>query len=524
MLSLLLGTLAAAQAEDAAAGTGAAQPVPATLLLFSSPDCEDCHAVKDWWAQNPETTGSAVLVILDVEQAAVFNLLLQIEKALGVKQATAAFPAMYAAGRLVYGREGILAALPQALVAKPPAAPLFPELGRIAAKVADATTSIVELPVTELTDAAPAPAATPATMATGSSCYLAFFHQPGCRKCSRQELVLRHVEKQLPGLVLKRYDITTAEGRAAFEKVRPVFKLSDDARSHVPLLVFPDAVSADWGLAPDGIVARLKPVPQAPPWMSVTARDLDTATVRAHSLFERMTMPVIISAGLIDGINPCAFATAVFLVGYLTYLGRGRRDILLLGGSFCVGVFLTYFLIGLGLSQVVHWLAEYPWIKTGLYACLGAFGVVLGVLHGRDAFLYRRGGAKAMHMGLSLATHQKIHEYVRQYASSKALIASGLLLGLLISSLELACTGQIYFPTLVLINRMGTTGRSLMALLIYNVSFLVPLLIVTAVAASGVSSKVLVEKAKNSVFGTKLAMSVLFFALGAMMVWLAVRG
>ena len=39
----------------------------------------------------------------------------------------------------------------------------------------------------------------------------------------------------------------------------------------------------------------------------------------------------VLGAGLIDGLNPCAFATLVFFVSYMTFTGRRGRDVLLPG-------------------------------------------------------------------------------------------------------------------------------------------------------------------------------------------------
>jgi len=520
-VALVLASLAIWVPAQAAAPAVASLPTPPFVLLFASPDCEDCLAIKEWWAQHPEQTGATRLVVLDAEHPANFALLIQLEKLLAVNQTNAPFPALYGPGSIAYGREAIMAALPNLLLPEKHQAQVPAALAPVTAALAGAKATIIEFNMPA--EAPPPVALPPATADPETRKYLAFFHLPGCRKCSRQDVVLRQLEKSMPDLVLRRFDITTQEGRAAFDKVRPLFNLRDDAKSYIPMLAWDGGYTQDANLAPDEIRVRLPASAAAPDWMEIKSADLASAETRARALFEHMTLFLIIGGGLLDGINPCAFATAVFLVGYLVYLKRGRRDIIILGGSFCAGVFLTYFLIGLGLSQVVDGLTRFPWVKTLVYGALGVGGVVLGLLHARDAVRYRRHGAKGMQMGLSKAATLKIHEYVRRYASSKVLVLSGLVLGFLISSLELACTGQIYLPILVLINRLGTTGRSLLALVVYNLAFIVPLVLVTVVAASGVSSQALMKKAQQSIFGTKVAMSLLFFAIGGVMLWLALR-
>ena len=64
-------------------------------------------------------------------------------------------------------------------------------------------------------------------------------------------------------------------------------------------------------------------------------------------------IPVFL-AGLLDGINPCAFTTLIFLISYLRLLGRRGREVLKIGFSFTLAVFVSYFLIGLGFFQALR--------------------------------------------------------------------------------------------------------------------------------------------------------------------------
>ena len=54
------------------------------------------------------------------------------------------------------------------------------------------------------------------------------------------------------------------------------------------------------------------------------------------------TLPAVIFAGLGDGINPCAFATVIFLATMLMTGHRPKSSILKLGISFCAATYVTY--------------------------------------------------------------------------------------------------------------------------------------------------------------------------------------
>jgi cytochrome c biogenesis protein CcdA len=160
-----------------------------------------------------------------------------------------------------------------------------------------------------------------------------------------------------------------------------------------------------------------------------------------------------------------------------------------------------------------------------VYGALGLCGLVLCGLHLRDAFRYRRTGkASDMEMGLSKETHRGIHDRIKRFTTVKSYLLgpAAVLLGGLVSSMELACTGQVYFPVLAALMKDGVTPRSLGLLLIYNLCFLVPLVVITVLAAYGVGAKALGEWARRNVFSTKVLMAGLFAVLGLVMIVMSV--
>ena len=58
-----------------------------------------------------------------------------------------------------------------------------------------------------------------------------------------------------------------------------------------------------------------------------------------ESLLEGVTLIAIITGGLLDGINPCAFATLIFFIAYLERVKQKRKTLLYIGISFSLAVF-----------------------------------------------------------------------------------------------------------------------------------------------------------------------------------------
>ena len=237
-----------------------------------------------------------------------------------------------------------------------------------------------------------------------------------------------------------------------------------------------------------------------------------------------MRLTTILLAGLVDGVNPCAFATVIFLVSYLLYLRRGRRFVLMAGLLFCAGVFTSYLLFGVGLSFVVDYLNRFIIVKRIFYWAFALVGLILAILHLRDALRYRHSGNAAdMEMGLNAQTHRKIHDKIHRWAELTGWLAlpATVLLGVVVSAMEFACTGQIYLPIIIAINSAGFNLRAMIFLLLYNFIFILPLLAVTVLAYFGIGAKSLAAFARNHVFATKALMALLFLLLAIVMAWLA---
>jgi MFS family permease len=93
-----------------------------------------------------------------------------------------------------------------------------------------------------------------------------------------------------------------------------------------------------------------KPEPAPAPALTPTPEEVKKAEESMIERFRSLGILTVVSAGLIDGVNPCAFATLIFFISYLSFVGRKRNEILWVGIGFSGSVFLTYLLIGFGIG------------------------------------------------------------------------------------------------------------------------------------------------------------------------------
>lgn len=227
---------------------------------------------------------------------------------------------------------------------------------------------------------------------------------------------------------------------------------------------------------------------------------------------ELAVLPILL-AGLLDGVNPCAFTTLIFLISSLALAGRSRRETLYIGIFFTTAVFLTYYLIGLGLFQGLRAASVFPIIALIIkWALIGAL-LLLSGLSLYDYFIVRSGKSSEVVLQLPRFFKLKIHGTIRKRVRTTALIGSSLMLGVLVSIFELACTGQVYFPVIVYLVRLGNDPRAYLYLLLYNSSFIVPLLLVFLLIYFGINSGVIVSFFQRSIKLVKLGLAFLFLTL-----------
>ncbi len=178
---------------------------------------------------------------------------------------------------------------------------------------------------------------------------------------------------------------------------------------------------------------------------------------------------LIIVAAFIDSINPCAFSVLFITLTFLFSLGHSRSRIIKTGLVYIFGIFLTYILIGLGVLKVLTFFN----IPNGM-AKLGAVAIILfGVINIINEFFPKF----PIKLKMPDASHSKVGELI-----TKATIPAALILGILVGMFEFPCTGGPYLLVLGLLHDEGSFWKGFLYLVIYNLIFVLPLLIALFVA------------------------------------------
>jgi hypothetical protein len=223
----------------------------------------------------------------------------------------------------------------------------------------------------------------------------------------------------------------------------------------------------------------------------------------------------VLAAGLIDGINPCALMTLLFLISLLAVGGQTKKIIFLVGLGFTLGVFGTYLAIGVGLLQTADALGWPSWLAEALKYAMSAVLLVFVFLSLRDYWKLKQGKTNEVALAMPESLKKLSKKLMRKSRLAGFGFLGALTLGVVLSLLEFVCTGQVYLPTLMYLYQIDP-GGSFFPLLAYNLAFILPLALVFVLLLSGVSQKVIVGWTQKHLPLTKLLLAGLFALLAVL--------
>jgi cytochrome c biogenesis protein CcdA len=193
----------------------------------------------------------------------------------------------------------------------------------------------------------------------------------------------------------------------------------------------------------------------------------------------QITLPTVIVAGVIDGINPCAFTVLLlFITALLGTLRAGEQSVhavrvrmLGLGAIYIGAILLTYLALGVGLLKSLDFFT-----RQHAPARVGALlAILFGLWMLKDYFL--------PDLGWRLQAPGRVGQFARQSArraTVPALIAGGFLIGLC----TVPCSGAVYLAVLSLLAMQPTALLGYGYLVLYNFVFILPLVAILLAATA----------------------------------------
>jgi len=352
--------------------------------------------------------------------------------------------------------------------------------------------------------------------------YGAFFYLQGCLDCEGKRAQLEEWVSKFPNLRIGVFDLTKEENKTINEALLQIYHVPESERvGIVRLYIGENYLMGDAYNYEDfqKLLSKYQGKEAPPPWEKVTHDALKNGEQRIIDRFKKFSLSAVLIAGLIDGINPCAFATIIFLVSYLTFIGKKSREILFYGIIFTLGVFIAYVLAGMGLMAGLRQLSGFPLITKGIYLVIAILAFVLGIISLYDYVLFRRGKMAEWKLQLPASFKKRVHKIIREGTQSQSAGYLGTFaLGFVIAATEVICTGQVYLPTIQYIMTIPKLRvHAFFNLVLYNIMFIIPLVAIFVAVYSGVTSERLALIAKRYTGLVKLSTAILFFALAGIL-------
>lgn len=520
VLTFFVQPVSARPYEPQGVGPGAATPAPdlsnvrVQVLYFYSNSCSHCLKVIEEIVKplQNEYPGLVDFKLLELGERVNYEALMAAEEYLQTSPDSRDLPVVVIGNQVLTGEEENTADLRRLVVSGIEGDPILLPI-------------IEGVDYTQLVTSTPQPAEVPleaCSIDNPENCvidhpiYVAYFYQTGCKECARSETDLAYLQDKYPQMIIEEFNIYDEAGLANWmaERVERVDDLQTPA-----IFIGDKAWIGEEEIRPQTIEPVLETMLQNGSARFWNEYNPETGTQTLMERFQKLGWVAVLLAGLVDGLNPCAFATIIFFVSYLALSGHKGKQILLTGASFTIGVFIAYLLVGFGFYKVLDLIEAYMTVLSKIvYGLTALFCLVLAVLSIRDYFKTRHGDLDDMALKLPEPLRKRINATVREGRNSSSYYLSAFVVGLVVSILELACTGQIYLPVIISMSTLPELrGKAVIFLLLYNLMFIVPLIVVFILAYFGTTSKQFTAFLKKHAAAVKIGMAVVFVSLA---IWL----
>jgi len=334
-----------------------------------------------------------------------------------------------------------------------------------------------------------------------------YFYSPDCHFCQQIKPFIESIEQNYSeNVFFHKYNVKELDSYNVYNKFCTIQNIPMQDRG-IPLVV----VGSKFFMGPPQIEGNLEieikdaiannrtacPLPEV-----CTNQTVSPDTHQQIMNITEVTLPLIIVAAAADSINPCAIGVLIFLVGFLILSSGGnKKRTLAISIIYIATVYLVYFLAGLGILAV---LSKLSFLKI-LTKILAGVIILFGLINIKDAF--KEG--KAM-LAIPESTKPLIHAWVY-----RASVPAAIVLGIIVASVELPCTGGMYLAILALLANQTSQSTAFWYLAFYNLIFVLPLVIIALLFIFGLEAQKLQDYMETHKKKARFIIGIVLVIIGA---------
>ena len=500
-------------------------PAPAVqiLVVFDS-NHADSQALSGFIVGLGQQYGSQLQAYaLDLSQPEGAALLAEVNAALGIEAPPAGTPQVLINRQMLVGMDQIEQQLPGLIEEYLAQGGInLPSLEELIGPGPSATAT----PAPSGTDTTPlAETATPGLAATESTqkpIHMLYFFKTGCQECDRATYDLEYIKETYPQVQVVEYNIE--QNQALAEWLGGRFGVPQEERLESPaIFVGGDHLIHDQMTLRNiqATVEKYVTTGAEPVWEEFGEKEQEMAKESLIERYRSLGALTVLGAGLVNGLNPCAFVTIVFFLSYLAFMGRRGREVLLVGTAFTLGVFVAYLLAGLGLNELMEPLAGVQVaLKRWVFGFTALLCLVLAGVSLHDYMKARQGKTDEMKLKLSLDLRRRVNKVIREGSKMRGFYLVAFGVGAVVSLIQLTCTSPIYIGIVFLIHDVPEMqANAQLYLLLYNLAYVLPLVVVFVLAYFGTSSEQMGNFITKRTAAIKLLTVIVFLVLAGWLIY-----
>jgi len=307
-------------------------------------------------------------------------------------------------------------------------------------------------------------AITPAVHAEETS-NIYFFYGEGCSHCAQVEEFFENDNLYDKYAIDKKEIYFNRDNAALFNNLLDGLEIPSGARGVPTVIVGDKVLVGDEPIINNFII-----------YADIILQKDDDKTVEPSNVNNapkpNLTLAAVVVGSLVDAINPCEFAVLIILVTTILASGNSKKA-LLAGLAFSSSMFISYFLMGLGLYKALGLGAISVWF----FQIIGWMAVVLGLFNLKDYFWYGKGFL----MEVPLKWRPSLKKLIHSVASPKGAFA----IGFLVSLFLLPCTSGPYIVILGMLAKRAFDAQAVLYLLLYNLIFISPMVLISLAVYKG---------------------------------------
>lgn len=342
-------------------------------------------------------------------------------------------------------------------------------------------------------------------MSAQNSTCIYFFYGDGCQHCAKVESFINNLELySQSSLDIHRFEIyNNRSNMLLLNQYFDVYNISNSERGIPAVLIGESYLIGDSPISENLIELIGQNHGAECPDFQTTNGEGKTGNTSPMEKLNSLSILTVVGAALVDSINPCAIAVLLILMSALLVAGDKKKAIKA-GFAFTISIYIAYFLFGLGLFSAI----QVSGLSYWFYKIIGVLAIVIGLANIKDFFCYGGGGFV---MEIPRGWRPKLKEMLGKVTTP----LGAFLMGFVVCLFELPCTGGPYIVILGLLADRMTMWASIPLLLLYNLVFVLPLIIITLLIYFGFAN---VEKATkwkdNNLRILHLIAGVVMLALG----------